>query len=79
MSAPSGVQGALERPGSTQGSEALEKEARLLLTGWQQEVEQGHHYGLEAAESNVDRRISTFSHGELPHFAGINTCMKGPA
>ena len=34
--------------------------------------------GLEAAESIVDRNISTFSRGELPHFAGINTFMKAP-
>jgi agmatinase len=57
---------------------ALEKERALPLTGWQQEVEQGHRWGLEAAESIVDRRISTFSRGELPHFAGINTFMKAP-
>jgi agmatinase len=50
----------------------------LPLTGWQQEVDQGIRYGLEAAESIVDRRISTFSRGELPHYAGINTFMKAP-
>jgi agmatinase len=73
-----GPEGAFERPPGHQGAEALEKEARLPLTGWQQEVEQGHRWGLEAAESIVDRRISTFSRGELPHFAGINTFMKAP-
>ena len=78
MSDPTGPAGAFERPRGRQGAEALEKEARLPLTGWQQEVEQGHRYGLEAAESIVDRRISTFSRGELPHFAGINTFMKAP-
>jgi agmatinase len=61
-----------------EGLRALEMEARLPLTGWQQEVDQGLRYGLEAAESIVDRRISTFSRGELPHFAGINTFMKAP-
>ncbi len=76
--ASSGPEGAFERPRGQQGAEALEKEARLPLTGWQQEVEQGHRYGLEAAESIVDRRISTFSRGELPHYAGINTFMKAP-
>ncbi|MEA5400429.1 agmatinase [Synechococcus sp. BA-124 BA4] len=65
-------------PAGRQGAEALEKEARLPLTGWQQEVDQGLRYGLEAAESIVDRRISTFSRGELPHYAGINTFMKAP-
>jgi agmatinase len=78
MSDPTGPAGAFERPRGSQGAEALEKEARLPLTGWQQEVEQGHRYGLEAAESIVDRRISTFSRGELPHYAGINTFMKAP-
>lgn len=74
----SGPEGAFARPRGQQGAEALEKEARLPLTGWQQEVEQAHRWGLEAAESIVDRRISTFSRGELPHFAGINTFMKAP-
>ncbi|MGL6133857.1 MAG: agmatinase [Prochlorococcaceae cyanobacterium] len=78
MSESTGPQAAFERPPGQQGAEALEKEARLPLTGWQQEVEQGHRWGLEAAESIVDRRISTFSRGELPHFAGINTFMKAP-
>jgi agmatinase len=76
--ASTGPEGAFDRPRGQQGAEALEKEARLPLTGWQQEVEQGHRYGLEAADSIVDRRISTFSRGELPHFAGINTFMKAP-
>jgi agmatinase len=76
--ASTGPEGAFDRPRGQQGAEALEKEARLPLTGWQQEVEQGHRYGLEAADSIVDRRISTFSRGELPHFAGINTFMKTP-
>lgn len=61
-----------------EGKRALEREARLPLTGWQQEVDQGLRYGLEAADSIVDRRISTFSRGELPHYAGINTFMKAP-
>jgi len=61
-----------------EGRRALEKEARLPLTGWQQEVDQGLRNGLEAADSIVDRRISTFSRGELPHYAGINTFMKAP-
>ncbi|MCP9927532.1 agmatinase [Cyanobium sp. CH-040] len=76
--ATTGPEGAFEPPRGRQGAEALEKEARLPLTGWQQEVDQGHRWGLEAAESIVDRRISTFSRGELPHFAGINTFMKAP-
>jgi len=70
---------AFERPASgEEGRQALEREARLPLTGWQQEVDQGLRLGLDAADSIVDRRISTFSRGELPHFAGINTFLKAP-
>ncbi len=65
-------------PAGSEGARALEREAALPLTGWQQEVDQGLRYGLEAASSIVDRRISTFSRGELPHYAGINTFMKAP-
>src|SRR5579871_3533526 len=66
------------QPTSTQAGRALEKEANLPLTGWQQEVSKGIEFGLEAAESIRDRSISTFSRGELPHFAGINTFLKAP-
>ena len=74
----SDASGAFERPHPCEGQAALEKERSLPLTGWQQEVDQGLRYGLEAAESIVDRRISTFSRGELPHVSGINTFMKAP-
>ena len=82
MNTTSDASGAFDRPQSgkqdTEGQRALEKERALPLTGWQQEVDQAHRFGLEAAESIVDRRISTFSRGELPHYAGINTFMKAP-
>lgn len=78
MSSRSGASGAFERLHPSEGMQALEKERALPLTGWQQEVDQAHRFGLEAAESIVDRRISTFSRGELPHYAGINTFMKAP-
>ena len=78
MTSSSGASGAFERLHPSEGMRALEKERALPLTGWQQEVDQAHRYGLEAAESIVDRRISTFSRGELPHYAGINTFMKAP-
>jgi agmatinase len=78
MTSPSGASGAFERLHPSEGMQALEKERALPLTGWQQEVDQAHRFGLEAAESIVDRRISTFSRGELPHYAGINTFMKAP-
>lgn len=66
------------RDGKSEGDRALELEAQLPLTGWQQEVSQGLAYGLEAAPSIRDRTISTFSRGELPHYAGINTFLKAP-
>lgn len=34
--------------------------------------------GLQGAKSINDKTIPTFSRGELPHFAGINTFMKAP-
>ena len=45
----------------TQAQQALEREAQLSMTGWQQEVSQGLEFGLEAAESIRDRSIPTFS------------------
>ncbi|MFB6275397.1 MAG: agmatinase [Halothece sp.] len=63
---------------SSEANRALDKENQLPLTGWQQEVSQGLDYGLEAADSIRDRDISTFSRGELPHYAGINTFLKAP-
>ena len=62
----------------SEANRALDKESQLPLTGWQQEVSQGLDYGLEAANSIRDRSISTFSRGELPHYAGINTFLKAP-
>ncbi|MEM1368025.1 MAG: agmatinase family protein [Cyanobacteria bacterium P01_H01_bin.15] len=62
----------------TEAQEALERENQLPLTGWQQEVDRGLELGLEAADSIRDRSIPTFSRGELPHYAGINTFLKAP-
>jgi agmatinase len=53
-------------------------QAEPLAIPWQQEIDQGLIYGLEAADSIRDRRIPTFSRGELPHYAGINTSLKAP-
>ncbi|MDX2273480.1 MAG: agmatinase family protein [Cyanobacteriota bacterium] len=63
---------------SREAEQALAAESRIPLTGWQQEVDRGLALGLEAAESINDRSIPTFSRGELPHFAGINTFLKAP-
>ncbi|NJL00845.1 MAG: agmatinase family protein [Spirulinaceae cyanobacterium SM2_1_0] len=62
----------------SEAQRALERERQLPLTGWQQETERGLELGLEAATSIRDRTIPTFSRGELPHYAGINTFMKAP-
>lgn len=61
-----------------EAARAVEAEATLPTTGWAQEVERGLALGLDAAASVVDRSIPTFSRGELPHFAGINTFLKAP-
>ncbi|MBA2747952.1 MAG: agmatinase, partial [Tatlockia sp.] len=62
----------------SEAERALESERQLPLTGWQQEVSKGLEFGLEGAESIGDRSIPTFSRGELPHYAGINTFLKAP-
>src|SRR5215218_9106670 len=56
---------------------ALEVEATIPTSKWE-EVARGLELGLPAADSIVDRRIPTFSRGELPHYAGINTFLKAP-
>ena len=43
-----------------------------------EQLERGIDLGLEAAPSVKDRTISTFSRGQQPHFAGINTFLKAP-
>ncbi len=63
------------------GSEAkyaVESEALLPTTKYEEEIARGLEIGLPGADSIKDRRISTFSRGELPHFAGINTFVKAP-
>jgi agmatinase len=57
---------------------AVEAEARLPTAKYEEEIARGLELGLPAADAIVDRRISTFSRGELPHFAGINTFLKAP-
>lgn len=62
----------------SQAAEALRREASLPQDGWRRETERAKELGLTAAPSIGDRSISTFSRGELPHFAGINTFLKAP-
>ncbi|HEY1633844.1 MAG TPA: agmatinase family protein [Acidimicrobiales bacterium] len=57
---------------------ALEAEALIPTTAWEEEVARGLELGLPGADSIVDKAIPTFSRGELPHFAGINTFLKAP-
>src|SRR6202035_1463463 len=57
---------------------AVAAEAHLPSTRWEEEVARGLELGLPGADSITDRRIPTFSRGELPHFAGINTFLKAP-
>ena len=53
----------------------MQAEKLLGKEGWEREVARGLELGLEGASSIEDRTIPTFSRGELPHFAGINTFM----
>jgi agmatinase len=57
---------------------ALEREAELPTAGLELERQRALALGLQGADSIVDRTIPTFSRGELPHFAGINTFLKAP-
>ena len=50
---------------------AVEAEALLPTSKHEEEIARGLELGLPAADSIKDRRIPTFSRGELPHFAGI--------
>ena len=63
---------------SNEAERGLAEEEKLPEKGWEAEVRHGLEFGLEAAESIRDRSIPTFSRGELPHFAGINTFLKAP-
>jgi agmatinase len=50
----------------------------LATTKYEEEIARGLELGLHGAASIKDRRIPTFSRGELTHFAGINTFVKAP-
>ena len=66
-----------DKPG-LQGWRAMHAEGELSDEGWKREVERGIRLGLPGADSITDKSIPTFSRGELPHFAGINTFLKAP-
>jgi agmatinase len=62
-----------------EGYRAQQAEARLSDRRYREEIDRGLTLGLEAAPTIVDRRISTFVRGELPHFAGeTGTFLKAP-
>lgn len=63
---------------NTKGWKAVTKEAELSSEKWKQEQKEALEKGLQGASSIEDKTIPTFSRGELPHFAGINTFMKAP-
>ncbi len=63
---------------NSQGWKATEAEGHLSETGYRRELEWALEMGLPGAESLDSRDIPTFSRGEKPHFAGINTFMKAP-
>lgn len=70
-------------PGSgavnAEGAWAQRAEAELPTRRLEEEIERNLAFGLEAAPSIVDRTISTFVRGELPHFAGeTGTFLKCP-
>lgn len=60
----------------TEAKYAVEAEATLPTTNWEKEKAWALEVGLPGAESLRDKSIPTFSRGELPHFAGINTFLK---
>jgi agmatinase len=62
-----------------EGYAGQQAEGRLPTKRFQEEIDRGLTFGLEAAPTIVDRRISTFVRGELPHFAGeTGTFLKSP-
>jgi len=65
-------------PKTTLGWKAAVKESSIPLTNHEAEIQHGLKMGLPGASSIDDKTIPTFSRGELPHFAGINTFLKAP-
>jgi agmatinase len=62
----------------TQGWKSLDAEGKLSSAGYSKEMQWALDMGLPGADSLEDRSIPTFSRGEKPHFAGINTFLKAP-
>lgn len=66
------------KTGELRGTRNLGRLAKLSQSKQDEEIKRGLKFGLEAADSVVDRTISCFSRGHQPAFAGINTFMKAP-
>eukprot|EP00192_Tetraselmis_astigmatica_P025298 CAMPEP_0117672398 /NCGR_PEP_ID=MMETSP0804-20121206/13883_1 /TAXON_ID=1074897 /ORGANISM="Tetraselmis astigmatica, Strain CCMP880" /LENGTH=374 /DNA_ID=CAMNT_0005480997 /DNA_START=791 /DNA_END=1915 /DNA_ORIENTATION=+ len=62
----------------TKGWKAALKEATIPTTRYEEELAHNLKVGMPGASSIEDRTIPTFSRGELPHFAGLNTFLKAP-
>ena len=65
-------------PKTTRGWKAALAEANIPRTKMQAEIEHCLTMGLPGTSQINDKTIPTFSRGELPHFAGINTFLKAP-
>jgi len=65
-------------PKLTRGWKAALAEAEIPRTKMLQEIEHCLEMGLPGTSQINDKTIPTFSRGELPHFAGINTFLKAP-
>ncbi len=61
-----------------EAARAVEAEGMIPHDRHDLEIASGLELGLPGADSLNDRSIPTFSRGELPHFAGINTFLKAP-
>ena len=62
----------------TEGWKAAHREKEIGIEKYTESRREALEKGLPGASSIVDRNIPTFSRGEYPHFAGINTFMKTP-
>jgi len=65
-------------PKTTKGWKAALKEAEIPRTRMHEETAHALKLGLPGSSAIEDKTIPTFSRGELPHFAGINTFLKAP-
>ena len=63
---------------ATKGWKAALAEKAIPESAHAASIERELKLGLRGSSSINDKTIPTFSRGELPHFAGINTFMKAP-